>query len=553
MICNMGSDEEDQRGNWLVMESYLRSKIEELEESNLEETFRDVLEVNLLLAHKVLVRLILESPNLNKKPGLYAALAAKLNALVPEVGAVLSREATARFIEAFNNAEDERAFDMISLLADLFNYEVLHEIVILQIIHLLSKNLQESSVSIIIHLLWSCGKHLSEVSLVAHNMVFEKLRQVLQGGKLNRPTNSLLLALFDLRSTGYKSSTGNHLLQIDNEENNTHTFMIDSEDFQPSKNLGNFEYHEDFLDLDRRFQILKSEFQARGKKEETEAPIIATDMTGEQEVEFKKKFYLILKSSLSSDEAAHKILKLRIPDSDKYKVVDVIVKSGIQEATYSKFYGMLAERLCSSHRSWKPAFETIFKSNYENSEEFEPARLRTLGKFWGHVLASDFIGLEVFEIVHMSEEGTTAPARIFLKFIFQEMVASLGIAEVERRFQEEYIKPFLVNLFPKEDADNIRYSINYFTAIGLGILTEDMRKQLDIIQAEDAKQRQPHQEVGQAQLANQRSSRYRPNEHPVARRGRRDRSLTPPRRPRRTSLTSPRGKNRSRSPISRRR
>lgn len=540
-------DEQQQRSNWTVMENYLRCKIEELNQTGAEETFKDILEVNILLSYRNLVRLILERPDLAKKAGLYAALAAKLNSVVPEVGACLSREATAIFIEAYNNFDDAKAYTMVSLLAELFNYEVLHEIVVLQVIHLLSKDLTEPSVRLIIQLLWQCGKHLSEVSLTAHNMVFEKLRQVLQAGKMSKDTNLLLQELFDLRSRDYAACSAAPLLQIEDLEHNTHTFMIDSEEFKPLKDLGEFEYHEDFIALERRYETLKAEALAPYEAKETQKPTVAKDMTGEEEVEFKKRFYLILKSSLSSDEAAHKILKLRIPDADKHRVVDVIVKSSIQEATYSKFYGMLAERLCSSHKSWKPAFEQVFKSNYQNSEEFEPAQLRILGKLWGHILASDYLGFEVFENVHMSEDGTSAPGRIFLKFIFQEMVASLGIAELENRFKEEYIQRFLVNLFPKEDADNIRYSINYFTAIGLGVLTEGMRQRLDILQAEVQKSRKDSEEE-QAQMSQRVGSRYRPGE----RRSRRDRSVTPPRRQRKASITPPR-RNRSRSPISRHR
>ncbi|QLL30222.1 hypothetical protein HG536_0A00390 [Torulaspora globosa] len=544
----MVPDEEQQRSNWTVMESYLRCKIEELNESSLEKTFKDILGVNILLGHRNLVRLILERPDLSKQPDLYAALAAKLNSVAPEIGATLSREAAAIFIEAYNNFDDAKAYSMVSLLAELFNYEVLHEIVILQVIHLLSKDLTEPSVRIIVQLLWQCGKHLSEVSLTAHNMIFEKLRQVLQAGKLSNNAKSFLQELFDLRSRDYIPCSAGQLLKIEDLEHNTHTFMIDSDEFKPLKNLGEFEYHEDFIALERRYEILRAEALAAYETEEVQKPTVATDMTGEQEVEFKKRFYLILKSSLSSDEAAHKILKLRVPDADKHRVVDVIIKSSIQEATYSKFYGTLAERLCSSHKSWKPAFELVFKSNYQNSEEFEPAQLRTLGKLWGHILASDYVGLEVFENVHMSEDGTTAPGRIFLKFIFQEMVASLGIDELANRFKEEYIQPFLVNLFPKEDTDNIRYSINYFTAIGLGVLTEDMRQRLDILQAEVQKIRKDR-DGEQTQVSQQVDSRYRSSE----RRSRRDRSVTPPRRQRRASVTPPKRRYRSRSPISRHR
>lgn len=537
--------EDEQRSNWRVMESYLDSCLKEINLSNFEKVLKDIYEVNVILARDIVVRLIIKYQTMNDQANLYAGLAAALNLIVPEIGGVLTRESTAYFIVAYNKLDDVQAFAMVSLLAQLFNYEVTHEIVILQIIHLLSEDLNESSVHIIIHLLRQCGKHLSEVSSTAHNMIFEKLREVLQEGKLSKTANHYLEELFDLRRLDYKASSFKSLLKDKDMEHTTHTFMVDPEASRPNADLGHFVYHKDFMEIERKYYDLKQKIELSEVENAEPVPTVAKDMTGKNDVEFKKQFYLILKSSLSSDEAAHKILRLRIPDADKHKVVNVIVKSSIQEPTYSKFYGLLAERLCSSHKTWKPAFEQTFRANYDEIEELEPAQLRTLGRFWGHVLASDFIGFEVFENVHMSEDGTSASGRIFLKFIFQEVVAALGINELKERFKEDYIQPFLINLFPKEDPENIRYSINYFTAIGLGVLTEDMRKQLDLIQAKE-------QETEIAKKRENRpraNSRYRPHE----RASRRARSITPPRRQRKKSVTPPRRRARSRSPIARRR
>lgn len=539
-------DEIAQRSSWKVTESYLDSCLKEANQSNFEKVLRDIYEVNVVIARDVIVRLILKYQSFYDNANLYAGLAAALNSKIPEIGATISKEATAVFISAYNELDDVRAFSMTSLLAQLFNYEVTHEIVILQIVHLLSEDLNEPSVQIIIHLLRQCGKHLSEVSSMAHNMIFEKLREVLQQGRLSVATNQSLESLFDLRRLDYKTASFKPLFDDNEEEHVTHTFMVDRETLAPRMDLGRFEYHTDFMNLEERYQEIKKSFLLSISEKDVQAPTVAIDMTGSNDVEFKKQFYLILKSSLSSDEAAHKILRLRIPDADKHKVVNVIVKTSIQEPTYSKFYGLLAERLCSSHRAWRPAFERTFTANYEDIDELEPAQLRALGRFWGHVLASDFVGLEVFENIHMSEDGTSAPGRIFIKFIFQEMVATLGVDELRERFQEEYVQPFLINLFPKEDAESIRYSINYFTAIGLGVLTEDMRKKLDLIQAkeEEAKMAIPDSDSIKKPRTN---SRYRPNE----RASRRERSITPPRRLRRTSVTPPRRRARSRSPVSR--
>lgn len=291
------------------------------------------------------------------------------------------------------------------------------------------------------------------------------------------------------------------------------------------------------------------------------------DLTSADDVEFKKKVYLILKSSLSGDEAAHKILALRVDDHSKDKVVDIVVKSSVQEPTYSKFYGLLLERLCSTHGSWKQGLQAVLLENYHSLNTFEPAQLRILGKLWGHIFASDYLGFELFQHFKMNEDDSTPPGRIFLKFLFQELVADLGIEELQERLAEEYIQPFLTNLFPQDDIDNIRYSINYFTSIGLGVLTKGMREQLQEMERELKKKQEatsPMNWKGHGPLPSQ-ENKYADDshkDHKVTKAPRKNtsiddrrdrhrgqkknnnRSRTPPRR----SRTPPRRNQRSRTP-----
>lgn len=158
--------------------------------------------------------------------------------------------------------------------------------------------------------------------------------------------------------------------------------------------------------------------------------------------------------------------------------MEIVVKACAQEQTYTKFYGILAERLCGSHRNWPTSFTNLFRDLYGTLHEFEPNQLRNMGKFWGHMLAADHIGLNLFECVHLSEHRTTPSSRVFLKFIFQELVADLGIAEVRKRLEDENAQPLVQGLFPKEGNADTVFAINYFTAIGLGVLTESMRTSL---------------------------------------------------------------------------
>ena len=35
--------------------------------------------------------------------------------------------------------------------------------------------------------------------------------------------------------------------------------------------------------------------------------------------------------------------------------------------------------------------------------------------------------------------------------------------------------PYLTGIFPRDSIQNARFSVNYFTSIGLGVLTDDLR------------------------------------------------------------------------------
>lgn len=47
---------------------------------------------------------------------------------------------------------------------------------------------------------------------------------------------------------------------------------------------------------------------------------------------------------------------------------------------------------------------------------------------------------------------------------------------LKKKLNDESLKPHLENLFPKDSVQNARFSINFFTSIGLGAITEELRE-----------------------------------------------------------------------------
>lgn len=156
----------------------------------------------------------------------------------------------------------------------------------------------------------------------------------------------------------------------------------------------------------------------------------------------------------------------------------MVIECCSQERTYSKFYGLIGERFAKLNRLWADLFEAAFAKYYDTIHRYETNRLRNIGRFFGHMLGSGGTGWHVLSVVHLNEEETTSSSRIFIKILFQDLAESLGMPKLKERLKDDILRPSFEGLFPKDNARNTRFSINYFTSIGMGELTEDMREHL---------------------------------------------------------------------------
>ena len=94
---------------------------------------------------------------------------------------------------------------------------------------------------------------------------------------------------------------------------------------------------------------------------------------------------------------------------------------------------------------------------------------------------TDSIQWKCLQAITLTEDATSASSRIFVKILFQEIAANLGLKSLVARLsdkgaEEENLTPYLQGLFPRDSIQNARFSVNYFTSIGLGALTDDLRE-----------------------------------------------------------------------------
>lgn len=163
----------------------------------------------------------------------------------------------------------------------------------------------------------------------------------------------------------------------------------------------------------------------------------------------------------------------------------MVIECCSQERSYSTFYGLTSERFCKLNRVWCECFESAFETYYDTIHRYETNRLRNIARLFGHLLANDAISWAVLRTIKMNEDDTTSSSRIFVKIMMQEVTESMGLPTLKERFADPEIKTLCTGMFPLDNPKNTRFAINYFTSVGLGALTEEMREHLKVSSDQD--------------------------------------------------------------------
>ncbi|KAG7810812.1 hypothetical protein KL921_002440 [Ogataea angusta] len=491
------ASEEYQRLQWEKLKKQINGEINKVSTENIKEVVLDLFKLNLIRGRGWLVRCLMKSQVLSQSyTTVYAALICVLNSKIPELGELLVTRLILQFRKAYKNNDRDTCKASVIFLSQLVNFQVCHDIVALQLLFLLLEHPTDTTVEIACALLHNCGHFLSENSSVALNAVFERLGTVLTEDMVSKRIQLLIQEAFKQRKNNYDAAPviAEDLDLVEDEDKVTHTLSLDDK-LKAQETLNTFQFDQEYEKHEKEYDELRKQIlgldndsshnESEDESEDDEADDVVKeqirDLTESELTNFQKTVYLTMMSSINHEEAVHKLLKLQPidPERKEQMLVDMIVKCCAQEKTYSKYYALVGEKLISVNRKWTKAFDQVFVDNYTNCHRYELSLIRNIGSFWGHMLASDKMGWEILQIVQLTEVDTNSASRIFLKFVFVKMQEELGLKKLKVRLSEDYIQPYINGLFPTSGADRLRFSINYFTAIGLGALTEDMRESLN--------------------------------------------------------------------------
>lgn len=491
-----------QRIAWEALKKSIHGCINKVNTSNIGLITREILKENIVRGRGLLARSIMQAQSASPTfTSVYAALTAIINSKFPNIGELILKRLILQFKRGFRRNDKPLCISSGTFIAHLVNQCVAHEILALEILTLLVETPTDDSVEVAIAFLKECGMKLTQVSRKGIEAIFEMLRNILHEGQLDKRVQYMIEVMFQVRKDGFKDyqAIPEELDLVEEENQFTHLITLDeATDSQDILNV--FKFDDNYVGNEDKYKQLSEEILGSDAEdsdenekddededessdeneanEDEEKNNLIIDNTETNLIALRRTIYLTIHSSLDFEECAHKLMKMQLKPGQEIELCHMFLDCCAEMRTYEKFYGLLAGRFCAINTIYVTSFQQIFQDSYDTIHRLDRNKLRNVSKFFAHLLFTDSISWEVLSHVKLNEEDTTSSSRIFIKILFLELCEYMGLSKLNERVKDVTLQSAFDGLFPRDNPKNTRFAINFFTTIGLGGLTDDLREHL---------------------------------------------------------------------------
>ncbi|PON89227.1 Armadillo-type fold containing protein [Trema orientale] len=496
------SSVEYQRLTWDALRKSINGLVNKVNATNIKNIIPELFSENLIRGRGLFCRSCMKSQMAS--PGftdVFAALVAVVNTKFREVGDLLLRRIVLQLKRAYKRNDKPQLLAAVKFIAHLVNQQVAHEIIALELLTVLLENPTDDSVEVAVGFVKDCGSILQDLSPKGLHGIFERFRGILHEGEIDKRVQFLIEGLFAIRKAKFNGypAVRPELDLVEQEDQWTHEISLD-EEIDPEITLDIFKPDPNYLENEKRYEELKKNILGEESEDEEGSDAGSDgededddedDSDGEEEemmeikdetetnlVNLRRTIYLTIMSSVDFEEAGHKLLKIKLEPGQEMELCIMLLECCSQERTYLRYYGLLGQRFCMINKVHQENFEKCFVQQYSMIHRLETNKLRNVAKFFAHLLGTDALPWHVLAYIRLTEEDTTSSSRIFIKILFQELSEHLGIRLLNERLSDPTMQDSVESIFPRDNPKNTRFAINFFTSIGLGGITENLREYL---------------------------------------------------------------------------
>ncbi|MFS7960547.1 putative MIF4G-like, type 3, initiation factor eIF-4 gamma, MA3, MIF4G-like domain superfamily [Helianthus anomalus] len=485
---------EYQKMTWDALKKSINGLVNKVNAANIKDIIPELFSENLLRGRALFAQSCIKSQMASPAfTDVFAALVAVVNTKFPQVGELLLRRITLRLRRAYKRNDKHQLLAAAKFIAHLVNQQVAHELIALELLTLLLENPTEDGVEVAVAFVAECGSVLQDLSPKGLHGIFERFRGILHEGAIDKRVQFLIEGLFALRRAKFQGhpAVRPELDLVELEDQITHQASL-LDKMNADDDLVVFKLDPDFLENEKRYEDLKKtilgdgadggdegsdddESSQKEEDEEEEEQMRIADETGTDLVNLRRTIYLTIMSSVDFEEAGHKLLQIKLEPGQEMELCTMLLECASQEKTYRRYYGLLGQKFCMINRVYQENLEKCFVQQYSMVHRLETSKLRNVAMFFAHLLGTDALPWHVLAYIRLTEEDTTSSSRIFIKFLFQELSEHLGVHRLKERLSDPSLHADFESIFPRDCPKNTRFSINFFTSIGLGGITEKLR------------------------------------------------------------------------------
>ncbi|CAH9098870.1 unnamed protein product [Cuscuta epithymum] len=494
------SSVEYQRMTWDALRKSINGLVNKVNATNIKNIIPELFAENLIRGRGLFCRSCMKSQMAS--PGftdVFAALAAIVNTKFPEVGDLLLRRIILQLQRAYKRNDKPKLLAAVKFIAHLVNQQVVHELIALELLAVLLENPSDDSVEVAVGFVTECGSILQDLTPRGLHGIFERFRGILHEGEIDKRVQFLIEGLFAIRKSKFQGypAVRPELDLVEQEDQLTHEISL-QDTIEDEDALNIFKPDPNYLENEKKYEELKRAILGDESEEEGDSDAASVDedededkeddddeeqmkITDETEtnlVNLRRTIYLTIMSSVDFEEAGHKLLKIKLEPGQEMELCIMLLECCSQERTYLRYYGLLGQRFCMINKIHQENFEKCFVQQYSMIHRLETNKLRNVAKFFAHLLGTDALPWHVLAYIRLTEEDTTSSSRIFIKILFQELSEHLGIRLLNERLNDPTMQDSFDSIFPKDNPKNTRFAINFFTSIGLGGITENLREYL---------------------------------------------------------------------------
>ncbi|XP_041040921.1 nucleolar MIF4G domain-containing protein 1 [Carcharodon carcharias] len=365
-----------------------------------------------------------------------------------EVGGHVLEAIVKQFDEHSRSTSETKECDnLINLIAHIYNFHIIHSVLVFDILKKLTSNFKEKDIELILLLLKQVGFTLRKDDAVAlRDFIMEAQNKANSVGKQFQDQTRIrfmletMLALKnnDMRKIpGYDPEPMEKLRKLQRSliHNSRGDFLLRAtlENLLTADQVGRWWIVGSSWSGIPMIDNTSTKIQEKVAFREGSGKIMELARKQRMNTDIRKNIFCVMMTSEDYLDAFEKLLRLRLKDQQEREIIHVLVHCCLQEKTFNPFYAFLVKKFCEYDRRFQMTFQFNMWDHFRELKSMTNVTTMNLVHLLVHLLSRKVVSLSIFKVIEFSE--LDKPKVRFLRQILHKLLMNTEPEELVAIFQ----------------------------------------------------------------------------------------------------------------------